>query len=46
MKTHILLAFAGLATGSVLPALAQQKDAVDPKIEQEICVKKLLQVRS
>ena len=46
MKTHILLAFVGLATGSVLPAFAQQKDTVDPKIEQQIRVKKLIQVRS
>ena len=46
MKTHILLAFVGLATGSVLPALAQQKDTVDPKIEQQIRVRKLIQVRS
>jgi hypothetical protein len=35
MKTHILLAFVGLATCSVLPVLAQQKDTVDPKIEQK-----------
>jgi hypothetical protein len=46
MKTHILLAFVGLATGSALPALAQQKDTVDPKIEQQIRVKKLIQIRS
>jgi len=46
MKTHILLAFVGLATGFVLPAFAQQKDTVDPKIEQQIRVKKLIQVRS
>jgi hypothetical protein len=46
MKTHILLAFVGLATGSVLPALAQQKDTVDPKSERQIRVKKLIQVRS
>jgi uncharacterized protein (TIGR02246 family) len=36
MKTHILLAFVGLATGFVLPAFAQQKDTVDPKTEQQI----------
>jgi hypothetical protein len=46
MKTHILLAFVGLTTGSVLPTLAQQKDTVDLKIEQQIRVKKLIQVRS
>jgi hypothetical protein len=46
MKTYKLLAFVGLATGSVLPALAQQKDTVDLKIEQQIRVKKLIQVRS
>jgi hypothetical protein len=46
MKTHIQLVFVGLATGSVLPALAQQKDTVEPKIEQQIRVKKLVQVRS
>jgi hypothetical protein len=46
MKTHLLLAFVGLATGSVLPALAQQKDTVDPKIEHQTRVKKLIQVRS
>jgi hypothetical protein len=46
MKTHILLAFVGLANGSVWPALAQQKDTVEPKFEQQIRVKKLIQVRS
>jgi hypothetical protein len=46
MKKHLLLAFVGLATGSVLPAVAQQKDTVDPKIEQQIRVKKLIQERS
>ena len=46
MKKHLLLAFVGLATGSVLPALAQQKDTVDPKTEQQIRVKKLIQQRS
>ena len=45
MKTHILLAFVGLATGFVLPAFGQQKDTVDSKIEQQIRVKKLLWVR-
>ena len=29
-----------------LPALAPQKETVDPKIEQQIRVKKLIQVRS
>jgi uncharacterized protein (TIGR02246 family) len=36
MKTHLLLAFVGLATGFVLPAFGQQKDTVDSKIEQQI----------
>ena len=38
MKTHILLAFVGLATGFVLPAFGQQKGMIDPKIEQQIRV--------
>ena len=36
MKTHLLLAFVGLATGFVLPAFGQQKGTIDPKIEQQI----------
>jgi len=46
MKTHKVLTFVGLANGFVLPALAQKKDTVDPKIEQQIRGKKLIQVRS
>jgi hypothetical protein len=46
MKTHILLAFVGLMTGSALPVLAQQKDTVDPKSAQQIRVNKLIQIRS
>src|ERR1700735_4956741 len=38
MKTHIILAFVGLATGFVLPAFGQQKDTVDSKIERQIRV--------
>jgi uncharacterized protein (TIGR02246 family) len=38
MKTHILSAFLGLAIGPVLPAFGQQKDTIDPKIEQQIRV--------
>ena len=36
MKTHILLALVGLATGFVLPTFAQ--DTVDPKTAQQIDV--------
>jgi Domain of unknown function (DUF4440) len=36
MKIHVLLAFAGLASGISLPAIAQDKNKVDPKIEQQI----------
>jgi ketosteroid isomerase-like protein len=38
MKTHILLAFVGLATGFILPAFGQQKGTIDPRIEQQIRV--------
>jgi hypothetical protein len=38
MKTHVLLAFVGLATGFVLPASGQQKDAVDSKIEPRFVI--------
>jgi uncharacterized protein (TIGR02246 family) len=38
MKMHVLLAFAGLASGFSLPAFALEKDEVDPKIEQQIRV--------
>src|ERR1700677_2040417 len=38
MKTHILLAFVGLATGFVLPAFGQQNDRVDSQTEQQIRV--------
>jgi hypothetical protein len=36
MKTHSLLILAGLAISFGLPGFAQQKDAVDPKVEQQI----------
>jgi uncharacterized protein (TIGR02246 family) len=36
MKIRLLLALVGLAIGFSLPASAQQKDAVDPKREQQI----------
>jgi uncharacterized protein (TIGR02246 family) len=36
MKMHFLLAFAGLASGFSLPAFTQEKDKVDPQIEQQI----------
>jgi uncharacterized protein (TIGR02246 family) len=36
MKTHLLLAFIGLAIGFVLPAFAQKKDTVHSNIEQQI----------
>jgi uncharacterized protein (TIGR02246 family) len=36
MKIRYLLAIAGLAISFVLPAVAQQKDTVDPQIAQEI----------
>jgi len=37
MKTHLVIALViGLAIGSTLPALAQQSNTVDPKIDQQI----------
>jgi len=36
MKTRSLLILAGLAINFALPSFAQQKDAVDPKVEQQI----------
>jgi ketosteroid isomerase-like protein len=36
MKIDCLLALAVLAIGFAVPTLAQQKDTVDPKIEQQI----------
>ena len=36
MKIRYLLAIEGLAFSFVLPAVAQQKDTVDPQIAQEI----------
>jgi uncharacterized protein (TIGR02246 family) len=36
VKIRLLLALVGLAIGFSLPASAQQKDAVDPKREQQI----------
>jgi type II secretory pathway pseudopilin PulG len=36
MKIHSVLALVGLAISSVLPTFAQQKDAVDPEVRQEM----------
>jgi ketosteroid isomerase-like protein len=36
MKARSLLNIAGLAISFVLPTLAQQKEAIDPKVEQQI----------
>ena len=36
MKIRLLLALAGLAIGSAVPALAQASNAVDPQVRQEI----------
>jgi uncharacterized protein (TIGR02246 family) len=36
MKTHLLGALVGLAIGFSLPAFAQEKGTVDPKIDQQI----------
>jgi uncharacterized protein (TIGR02246 family) len=36
MKTRSLLTLAGLAISFGLPSFAQQKDAVDPKVQQQI----------
>ena len=36
MKIRFLLALVGLAISFALPAFAQQKDRVDPKIDQQI----------
>jgi uncharacterized protein (TIGR02246 family) len=38
MKIHLLLALAGSAINFALPAVAQQKDTVDPQIAQQIRV--------
>jgi uncharacterized protein (TIGR02246 family) len=38
MKIRFLVALIGLAIGSALPTLAQQKNTVDPKIAQQIRV--------
>jgi hypothetical protein len=38
MKTRSLLILAGLAISFALPTLAQQKDTVDPKTDQQIRV--------
>jgi len=38
MKIRLVVALAGLAMSFALPAFAQQKDTVDPKIEQQIRV--------
>jgi uncharacterized protein (TIGR02246 family) len=36
MKMRLVVALIGLAIGNTAPAFAQQKDTVDPKIEQQI----------
>jgi hypothetical protein len=36
MKMRLLLALIGLATGYAVPALAQEKDTVDPEVRQQI----------
>ena len=36
MKTRSLLSLAGLAIGFALPSFAQQKDSVDPKVDQQV----------
>jgi uncharacterized protein (TIGR02246 family) len=36
MNRRLVVALVGLAIGSALPAIAQEKDKVDPKIEQQI----------
>jgi ketosteroid isomerase-like protein len=36
MKLHLIIALAGSAIGLTLPAFAQQKDTVNPKIAQQI----------
>jgi hypothetical protein len=38
MKTRLAVALVGLAISLALPTFAQQKDGVDPKIAQQICV--------
>jgi hypothetical protein len=36
MKVRLLLAIAGLAVGFFVPTFAQEKDAVDPEVRQQI----------
>ena len=36
MKIRLVVALVGLAIGFVAPAFAQQKDAADPQIRQQI----------
>ena len=38
MKIRLAVALVGLIIGFVLPTFAQQKNAIDPKIEQQIRV--------
>ena len=38
MKIRLVVALAGLAMSFALPAFAQQKNTLDPKIEQQIRV--------
>ena len=36
VKIRLLLALAGLAIGAAVPALAQDRNTVDPQVRQEI----------
>ena len=36
MKMALLITIAGLAIGFAVPALAQEKDSVDPEVRQQI----------
>jgi ketosteroid isomerase-like protein len=36
MKTHVLLALVGLATGLITPAFTQEQDAVAPEVPQQL----------
>jgi uncharacterized protein (TIGR02246 family) len=36
MKIRLVVALVGLAIGLTVPALAQQKDTVDPKVDQQV----------
>jgi hypothetical protein len=36
MKMHLVVALVGLAIGFPVPAYAQEKDAIDPEVRQQI----------